>query len=336
MHEPLGDTPTAVRWIVDLDVDATVALPAGEDVDRGTFLEWLWAAADGLVGVDEGAVDVGEAATLGLVASPLVIDVAAAPADRDWVGSLPTARIACAFESEPAAWAATPLLTGLRGCRVVAVRTAAAGDETAWRDAFGPIEVAGFGTVRPAWEPGTAGPGPAGTTIFIEPGVGFGTGLHETTRLCLAALAAWRHAGRPCGRVLDFGSGSGILGIAAAVLGARHVDAVEIDAAVHDAIVANAARNGIADRVRVAAALPAAGPGYDLVLANIVAPVLIEHAAVLGAAVRRRPDGGLAGGLVLSGLRDDEVAPVIDRYRVVLDVAPLHATLGDWHCLRFG
>ena len=336
MHEPLGDTPTAVRWIVDLDVAATVALPAGEDVDRGTFLEWLWAAADGLVGVDEGAVDVGEAATLGLVASPLVIDVAAAPADRDWVGSLPTARIACAFESELAARAATPLLTGLRGCRVVAVRTAAAGDETAWRNAFGPIEVAGFGTVRPAWEPGTAGPGPAGTTIFIEPGVGFGTGLHETTRLCLAALAAWRHAGRPCGRVLDFGSGSGILGIAAAVLGARHVDAVEIDAAVHDAIVANAARNGIADRVRVAAALPAAGPGYDLVLANIVAPVLIEHAAVLGAAVRRRPDGGLAGGLVLSGLRDDEVAPVIDRYRVVLDVAPLHATLGDWHCLRFG
>lgn len=336
MHEPTGDTPTTVTWLVDLDVDATVELPAGEAVARGTFLEWLWATADGLVGVDEGAVDVGEAATLGIVASPLVIDVAAAPADRDWVGSLATARIACAFESEAAAQAATPLLTGLRGCRMVSLRTAAAADETAWRDAFGPIEVAGFGTVRPAWEPRTAGVDSAGTTIFIEPGVGFGTGLHETTRLCLAALAAWRRDGRPCGRVLDFGSGSGILGIAAAVLGARAVDAIEIDAAVHEAIRANAARNGIADRVRVAADLPAAGPGYDLVLANIVAPVLIEHAAVLGSAVRRRPDGGLAGGLFLSGLRDHEVGPVIDRYRVVLDVAPLHATLGDWHCLRFG
>jgi ribosomal protein L11 methyltransferase len=336
MHEPTGDTPTTVTWLVDLEVDATVELPAGEAVARGTFLEWLWATADGLVGVDEGAVDVGEAATLGIVASPLVIDVAAAPADRDWVGSLATARIACAFESEAAARAATPLLTGLRGCRMVALRTAAAEDETAWRDAFGPIEVAGFGTVRPAWEPGTAGVDPAGTTIFIEPGIGFGTGLHETTRLCLAALAAWRHDGRPCGRVLDFGSGSGILGIAAAVLGARDVDALEIDATVHEAIRANAARNGIADRVRVAAELPIAGPGYDLVLANIVAPVLIEHAAVLGAAVRRRPDGGLAGGLVLSGLRGDEVKRVVDRYRVVLDIAPLHATLGDWHCLRFG
>lgn len=336
MHEPTDDTPIAINWLVDLDVDATVALPAGEAVARGAFLEWLWAAADGLIGVDEGAVDVGEAATLGLVASPLVIDVAAAPADRDWVGSQATARIACAFESEAAARAAMPLLTGLHGCRVVALRTAAAADETAWRDAFGPIDVAGFGTVLPAWESGTANAGPAGTTIFIEPGVGFGTGLHETTRLCLAALAAWRDDGRPCTRVLDFGSGSGILGIAAAVLGAQAVDAIEIDAAVHEAIRANATRNGVADHVRVAAALPAGGPGYDLVLANIVAPVLIEHAAALSAAVRRRPAGELAGGLVLSGLRDHEVAPVIDRYRAVLDVAPLHATLGDWHCLRFG
>jgi len=336
MDDSPSGTQPAVTWFVDLDVDATVELPASHAVARDVFLDWLWGAADGLLGVDEGAVDVVEAATLGLVESPLVIDAAAAPADRDWVGSLATARIACAFDSETTAREAARRLTGLHGCRVAGIRAAAAGDAAAWRDAFGPIAVAGFGTVRPAWEPGTAAAGRDGATIFIEPGVGFGTGLHETTRLCLAALAAWRDDGRPCTRVLDFGSGSGILGIAAAVLGARDVDAVEIDVAVHEAIVANAARNGIADRVRVAAALPAAGPGYDLVLANIVAPVLIEHAAVLGAAVRRRPDGGLAGGLVLSGLRGAEVAPVSDRYRAVLDVAPLHATLGEWHCLRFG
>ena len=334
MHEPSSGTP--VTWLVDLDVDATVELSTGSAVARDAFLEWLWAAADGLVGVDEGAVDVDEAATLGLVESPLVIDVAAAPAERDWVGSLATARVACAFESEATAREATTLLTARRGCRVVALRTAAAGDAAAWRDAFGPIEVAGFGTVRPAWEPGTAGPGPDGTTIFIEPGVGFGTGLHETTRLCLAALAAWRHDGRRFDRVLDFGSGSGILGIAAAVLGAREVDAVEIDTAVHDAIRANAARNGIADMVRVTAELPAAGSGYDLVLANIVAPVLIDHAAVLGAAVRRHPPGGMAGGLVLSGLRGDEVDRVAERYQGALGTTPLHAKLGDWHCLRFG
>lgn len=336
MHEPAGDTPTAITWLVDLDVDATVDLPTGPAVARDAFLEWLWAAADGLVGVDEGAIDVGQAAALGIVASPLVIDAAAAPADRDWVAGLPTARIACAFTSEAAAGEAAGLLAGLRGCRVVGVRAAEGEHATAWRDAFGPIAVAGFGTVRPAWEPGTAGPGPAGATIFIEPGVGFGTGLHETTRLCLAALAAWRHAGGRLDRVLDFGSGSGILGIAAAVLGAREVDAVESDGTVHAAIRANAARNAVADRVRVAAALPAVGPGYDLVLANIVAAVLVEHAARVTAAVRRRPDGTPAGGLVLSGLRGDEVERVAGRYAALLGAAPIRVADGDWHCLRFG
>jgi len=336
MDESPSDPQPAVTWCVDLDVDATVELPASPAVARETFLEWLWGVADGLVGVDEGAVDVVEAASLGLVESPLVIDAAAAPADRDWVGSLATARIACAFESETAAREAATWLAGLRGCRVAAIRAATAGDAAAWRDAFGPIDVAGFGTVRPAWEPGTAGCGPDGATIYIEPGVGFGTGLHETTRLCLAALAACRHDGGPFDRVLDFGSGSGILGIAAAVLGAREVDAVEIDANVHGAIRANAARNGSEDRVRVAAVLPTVAAGYDVVVANIVADVLVDHAAGLCARLRCGPEGRLAGGLVLSGLRGDEAGRVANHYRGLLGTTPRLATLGAWHCLRFG
>ena len=335
MDESSSSAQPAVTWFVDLDVAGTAALPSGDIVPRDVFLDWLWGAADGLVGVDEGAVDVVEAATLGLVESSLVIDVAAAPADRDWVGSLAMARIACAFEGEAAARAAAAWLTDLRGCRVAAIRPETAGDAAAWRDAFGPIDVAGFGTVRPAWEQGTAGPGPDGTTIFIEPGVGFGTGLHETTRLCLAALAAWHREGRPFDRVLDFGSGSGILGIAAAVLGAREVDAVEIDANVHGAMHANAARNGIADRVRVAAALIGVAAGYDLVVANITANVLLEHAVALSAAVRRGHDR-LGGGLVLSGLRSDEADRVAARYGGLLGIVPSRVALGDWHGLRFG
>ncbi|MEI6130430.1 MAG: ATP-binding cassette domain-containing protein, partial [Planctomycetota bacterium] len=81
------------------------------------------------------------------------------------------------------------------------------------------------------------------TTIFIDPGAGFGTGLHETTQLCLRALAAWISEGGRIERVLDFGSGSGILGIAAAVRGAAVVHSIEIDSLVHDAIRANADRN---------------------------------------------------------------------------------------------
>jgi ribosomal protein L11 methyltransferase len=336
MDESPSHAPPAVTWCVDLEVDATVDLPESPAVTRDAFLEWLWAAADGLVGVDEGAVDVVEAAALGLVESPLVIDVAAAPADRDWVGSMATARITCGFDSEAAARQAAAWLGGLRGCRVAAIRAETARDENAWRDAFGPIEVAGFGTVRPAWEPGTAGPGRDGATIFIEPGVGFGTGLHETTRLCLAALAAWQRAGLPFGRMLDFGSGSGILGIAAAVLGAREVDAVEIDATVHGAIRANAARNGVGERVRVSAALPAGAAAYELVVANITADVLLEHAVALSAACRSGLEGGRIGGLVLSGLRGDAADHVAARYAHLLGTEAIHTALGDWRCLRFG
>jgi len=334
--EPSAAAPPADTWLLDLAVDATVTLPGGEALSRAAFLDWLWAVADGLVGIDEGAVDAAAAAAAGLVAAPLVIDAAAAPADRDWVGSLATAAVTCAFAGAAAARAAATRLAGLAGCRVAALRVAAAVDPEAWRHAFGPIVVTGFGTVRPAWEPGAAVADPGQATIFIEPGLGFGTGLHETTRLCLAALAAWRHAGRPLDRVLDHGAGSGILGIAAAVLGAREVDAVEIDLSVHAAIRANAARNTVAERVRIAAALPDAGAAFDLVLANIVAPELLDHAPGLCDRVRRGPDGRPAGGLVLSGLRGDDVDRVADRYSALLGAAPTRSTLGEWHCLRFG
>jgi ribosomal protein L11 methyltransferase len=196
--------------------------------------------------------------------------------------------------------------------------------------------VPGFGTIRPAWEDGVAGGIPGRATIFIEPGAGFGTGQHETTRLCLQALAAWRERAGGLARVLDFGSGSGILGIAAAVSGASHVDAIEIDPLTHAAIRANARRNGIADRVHVADALPPAPAAYDLVLANIVAAVLLEHATAVCRCVRRGTDATLSGCLVLSGLLADDVPAVADRYARLLGVGPLRTALGDWHCLRFG
>ncbi|MFM8290584.1 MAG: 50S ribosomal protein L11 methyltransferase, partial [Planctomycetia bacterium] len=228
------------------------------------------------------------------------------------------------------------LLAGLHGCRTAAVRAEPVADATTWRAAFGPVVVAGFGTVLPTWEPGVARSGADGATIFIDPGTGFGTGLHETTQLCLAALAARRRAGGRLDRALDFGSGSGILGIAAAVLGARLVDAVEIDAACHAAIRANAIRNGVADRMRVAAALPANEAGHDLVLANIVAPVLVEQAPALCRQVRRDAAGAIEGGLILGGLRAADVAAVAARYEALLGSGPAVTTGGDWRCLHFG
>lgn len=325
-------------WLADLDVDAAVALPDGEALDREAFLGWLWevAADTGLLGISEGSIDVAEAAALGLVESSLVVDAAAAPADRDWVGRRAAARVTCGFDAEAGLRAALARLDGIRGCRVAAVRTEPLADPSAWRAAFSPVAVPGFGTVLPAWETGAAEAEAAGATIFIDPGVGFGTGLHETTQLCLAAIAARRHAAGRFERVLDFGSGSGILGIAAAVLGARRVDAVEIDAGCHAAIRANAARNGVADRVRVAAALPAKAAGHDLVIANIVAPVLLEHAAALCRLLGRDAAGKAAGCLVLGGLRAGDVAAVADLYRELLAADASTTTRGEWHCLQFG
>lgn len=321
-------------WAVSLEVEQAVTLPGGEELDRDAFYGWLWGEMGGLLGICEGTVEAAEAAALGLVESPRVLDAAAAPADRDWVRGLTVAAVSCWFGDEPAARAAAARLAGTRGCRVLAIRHEDGQDDESWKRGFGPIDVPGFGTIRPAWEEGEPRATVGGSTVFIDPGAGFGTGLHETTRLCLAALGAWTDRGGAVSRVLDFGSGSGILGIAAAVRGAGHVDAVESDERVHDAIRANARRNGVADRIQVHSTLFGNGKPYDLVLANIVADVLLAAADELCRHVRH--DGAAAArGLVLSGLLAEDVPRVVDRYGREFRDPPICTTLGDWQCLHF-
>jgi ribosomal protein L11 methyltransferase len=325
---PPGPTP----WIVAVSLDAEVTLPGGPTLARDEFHAWLWAEAEGLLGIDEGTVTAVDASARRLAPPGLVIDAAAAPTNRDWVAELAVADAEWWFADEASARAAASLVAGVRGCRVQGIRADEPIDHVAAaRASFQPIAVPGFGAVRPAWEEGS--PGVAGNceaTLFIEPGLGFGTGLHETTQLCLAAVAARRRRGGRLDRVLDYGSGSGILGIAAAVLGAGHVDAVEIDTNVHDALRENARRNGIADRLQLTAFLPPTPTPYDLVVANIVAAVLIEHATPLCDRV-----SACGGELVLSGLRDEEAAAVADRFAALLDSRPRIQERGVWRCLSF-
>jgi ribosomal protein L11 methyltransferase len=334
----VSDEP--VIWAIDLSVQPAVKLPTGEVSDRAAWCEWAWErfGDDGLVGIDEGAVDVAEAVELGLTRSVRVLDAAAAPADRDWVASRGGATYTLLFVDEPAARAAAAELEKMGGCGVVAVRPIVA-DADDWREHFTHIDVAGFGAILPAWEPGAAETGPAGTRLFIEPGIGFGTGLHETTQLCLAALAAWQAQGGSVDRVLDFGAGSGILGIAAAVRGAGHVDAVEIDPLVHAAIRSNADRNGVGNRLTVACDLAGIAEPCSLIFANIVADVLLAHAADVCRRLQRHAVGRPAGCLILSGLLADDVPAVARRYAEELGLAmglePVQTMAGDWHCLRF-
>lgn len=153
-------------------------------------------------------------------------------------------------------------------------------------------------------------PNPDGITIVIPPSMGFGTGHHATTRLCLEALQRIDLAGR---RVLDVGTGSGVLAIAAGRLGAREAIGLDVDADAIQSARENLMLNAGVDRVRVDVADlgTAALPNADVVLANLTGALLVRSAARLIAALRP------AGRLIVSGLQSHE------RDEVVAALAPL-------------
>jgi ribosomal protein L11 methyltransferase len=150
---------------------------------------------------------------------------------------------------------------------------------------FTPVEITPSFWIVPSWH---QAPPQAQRIIHLDPGLAFGTGTHPTTRMCLRWIAA--HA-QPWARALDYGCGSGILAIAAALHGAARVDAVDIDPAAVQASTDNARANQVANAVH--AALPDAAQGaYPLVLANILAsplkllaPLLCQHLSPGGSLV---------------------------------------------------
>ncbi len=168
-------------------------------------------------------------------------------------------------------------------------------------------------------------PAPDAIVVRLDAGLGFGTGAHPTTALCLRWLAAQPPTGRD---VIDWGCGSGILAVAAALLGARRVLACDIDPQALVATADNAARNGVADRVQVlsADAVPA-DANADLVIANILAPVLVALAPRLVAALRP------GGALLLSGLLESQVDEVVAAFTPALRFAAPTVEHG-WVCLQ--
>lgn len=190
----------------------------------------------------------------------------------------------------------------------------------AWMDRFGPLQ---FG--HGLWIVPThcQAPDPEATIVRLDPGLAFGTGTHPSTRLCLEWIDG---ADLRSARVVDFGCGSGILGIAAALRGAREVLAVDNDPQALLATAENARRNGMGDVIRTVAAEEFEALAADVVLANILAGTLIELAPVLGALVRP------GGALVLAGILEAQAAAVAAAYA---DRFPaMQATpLEGWVCL---
>ena len=164
-------------------------------------------------------------------------------------------------------------------------------------------------------------------SIVIEPGAGFGDGTHETTKLCLQAIAALAPRGAGAWRMLDFGSGSGILAIGAANLGAW-VDAVDIDELAIRHAERNARINGVSDRIGFSRTLAAAPGPFEMIVGNILRPVLLEFAAELCFRL------GDAGALMLSGLVSTDLPAVSARYAALLGrQRPEIYERGDWRGL---
>jgi ribosomal protein L11 methyltransferase len=165
--------------------------------------------------------------------------------------------------------------------------------------------------VTPPWAAGTEpGAGPAGEraiTIVIQPSMGFGTGHHATTRLCLDLLQRIDVAGKT---VLDVGTGSGVLALAAHALGARHVVAVDDDPDALESARENLALNGVTEGIdlRLGDFRGLSERGWDVVTANLTGNLLARGAAVLSAAVAP------GGAIIISGVTLDEEAGVLAAF----------------------
>ena len=203
--------------------------------------------------------------------------------------------------------------------------------EREWMTHYQPIECANNLWIVPEW---LTPPNPEATNIIMDPGLAFGTGYHATTRLCLDWLT---HEDLQDKVVIDYGCGSGILGIAALLLGARQVYAVDIDPQAVLATKQNAERNQVNERLL--AFLPEEFSDYcaendvipvDIIAANILAKPLIGLAPYFATLI------AVQGRLVLAGLIESQTEQVIDAYQPYFALDPKHAftTQEDHHWQR--
>lgn len=181
-----------------------------------------------------------------------------------------------------------------------------------WKRFYKPFRIGSHLVVRPSWEEYQQQPGDI--MIHLDPGLAFGTGTHETTALC-AELIETYYAG---GTVLDVGTGSGILAIAAARLGAEQVTAIDIDPMAVRTARENVEKNGLSGRVEVKEGdlLSGTSAVYDFAVANILADVIIMLSEPLRGALRQ---GGV---FVCSGIireREEDVRSALTdkRYEII-------------------
>jgi ribosomal protein L11 methyltransferase len=198
----------------------------------------------------------------------------------------------------------------------------------AWKAYFPVLRVGRRLVIRPTWRRHRRLPDDV--VLALDPGMAFGTGLHPTTRLCLAALEVVADRGELAdARVLDVGCGSGILAIAAVKLGAASALGVDTDPVAEEATLANARRNRLVRRVHAReGSLPSGRPAFDVVLANLIAGVLVPLAVPLRDELR--PDGIL----LASGIFHDREADVVAAFEAAGLAVTARTMEGDWVALE--
>jgi ribosomal protein L11 methyltransferase len=181
--------------------------------------------------------------------------------------------------------------------------------------------------IRPSWLDYT--PVSEDVVIRLDPGMAFGTGLHPTTQMCLVAL---EEAVRPGMRVLDIGTGSGILAIAAVKLGAAHVLAVDNDPVAVKVAKGNVVANGVQDSVKVMqGSLAGVSDSYDLVVVNILAKIIVDMMRE-GLAKQLCPGGEF----VAAGIIADQAPEVVEALEQNGLALIEQRQTGDWVCLIAG
>lgn len=192
-----------------------------------------------------------------------------------------------------------------------------------WRNYFHPTPIGEKLLIRPTWRENYD----AGDRIVlnIDPGLAFGTGSHETTRLCLETLERYIHGGE---KMLDVGCGSGILAIAGLLLGAKEALGVDIDEMAVKTAKENAKMNGVDDRFEVVCGnlTDKVSGKYDVIAANIVADAII----MLSSGVKNFMDENTV--YIMSGIidtrRDDVVNAIKDDFEIIEEI-----TDNGWVCL---
>lgn len=193
--------------------------------------------------------------------------------------------------------------------------------ERVWLKDFHPMRFGRRLWIAPA---GQVPEDPSAITLQLDPGLAFGTGTHPTTALCLNWLDQAELAGKT---VLDFGCGSGILAIAALLLGAKEVVAIDHDPQALEATAANAENNRVRERLKIIDHRHPLELSADITLANILAATLIELEPLLSGNTRR------GGEVVLSGILQEQAETVTGAFQGDFDIKP-PVSLDGWVLLH--